>query len=468
MTDRTIPEKVVYLPVSPDDLMKGEVVLTEDAAQKTCVVHLSLASLQQEIQQKYPKEYALYRFIMRPLLSFSPVKHQHTGNDTLYVYGPCKIPIQPLEGLPLVDYRTIYHGSSYHHDTLYPGVYYTGEIRYWDVDQSNEYLYATDDREGAIQMAFASLLERHYPVDRFKVAGKQIQVYLASGKLPTLQQVSKRPLYLYTLLHQKLLWEKVKSKQSFNEWRTRESLSYDILSCEPIDLTLWLKSYSVVFQHTPAREKVKYLYFYDTRKHSTIKTPEALKIVEPEQQAREIEEAAFKGRVAPSYKQLICFFEPLPIEYLGTIFGQDHPVWTEGRVVFEHRIQVSDLSDFTYEILETAEMRQFDALLEKASPTEQRLIYQDRAKTQRYRDLTGTGLHDFQNAALPYVAESTRAFLNFPKHPSYRLRFDDYCPTVPHVVLTPKKGEVPVDEVKRCVVGTKPIPKQKKPVYSAW
>jgi len=468
MPDRIIPDKVVYIPITPSELRAGRVDLSSTEVQKECLLHTTLSSLQTAMRTEQSALYSSLRFMMRPLESFRPVEGHRTGDDTVCIHSPGIVLLHPLEGLSLSKSITVYHGSPHNQDELYPGVHYTGEIRYWDDEQSNQYLYATNDREGAVQMGFASLLEQRYPLDRFQVRGKKIIVYLEKGALPQKSDLKGTKVYLYTLLYQHHNWEKLNTNQGFHEYRTQETLDYDILSRESVDVETWLSGYTLSFAYTPAAEKVQYLYFYDICKHAKVQTPAALNLVEPEKQQANLEEAKVQSRIGPEHDRLLCFLEPIPLKHMGRIFGRDHPVWLDGRTIYEHRIQVSDLKHFKYEILETGEMRAFMAAAQKAKGINLVELYEKMAKVMRYRDLTGNQLDQFQHAAAAYVNKATKAFLEFPKHVEYQERFYEFCPTAPHVVIYPQAGELPVDRITAHKIGSEQIPRAHTPSYSKW
>lgn len=65
----------------------------------------------------------------------------------------------------------LWHGSAYntdHQRTLKPGYLHSHKLVEWDNGESNHFLYATTERDTAIEQGFASAVEHRYRLDRFQ------------------------------------------------------------------------------------------------------------------------------------------------------------------------------------------------------------------------------------------------------------------------------------------------------------
>lgn len=142
----------------------------------------------------------------------------------------------------------LYHGSSYKQTELKPGIAYTGKKVEWDETESNEFLYATTDRQEAISQAFASMLEKHFGLTHYQTSGKTIKAKLEADKLPPIKELVKHKLYLYTIVNKdEDGWKKNSNKANGleTEYKTQDSIKKNILKVKEIDLEKWLDEHTL-------------------------------------------------------------------------------------------------------------------------------------------------------------------------------------------------------------------------------
>lgn len=159
--------------------------------------------------------------------------------------------------------KYLYHGSKFKQDSLKPGIHYTGNITRWDETESNEYLYATPDREEAIRQGIASTIEKMFDIDRFELNKKHMLLKYSpdAKKLPSLDAIMGLTIYLYTIHYRKEDgWMVVNNKVNGlgdREYKTAHSLSHQIFTREEIHAKDWLKDVDIEFHPpilTPSQE----------------------------------------------------------------------------------------------------------------------------------------------------------------------------------------------------------------------
>lgn len=92
----------------------------------------------------------------------------------------------------------LFHASFYFTQTLQPGFYASGIEVKWDETESNRFLYATTDRDEAIDQGFFSAMEKMGSVDRIHSSGNHITVDCDDpSELSKLMQ--KTSIHLYSL-----------------------------------------------------------------------------------------------------------------------------------------------------------------------------------------------------------------------------------------------------------------------------
>ncbi|MNZ37467.1 hypothetical protein D3C78_549130 [compost metagenome] len=142
----------------------------------------------------------------------------------------------------------LYHGSGYQQPELKPGIMHSGVKQEWDQTESNEWLYATTLLEEAIAQGFASVVEKHYKLNRYKSAGNDVMLCF-EGPLPHMEDLEKLNVYLYKIDWHKELWTKVDNLHNgmTNEYKTKAIVTASMIDkCEKVDLKTWLSRKKVI------------------------------------------------------------------------------------------------------------------------------------------------------------------------------------------------------------------------------
>lgn len=146
----------------------------------------------------------------------------------------------------------LYHGSMFKQKELKPGYLHTGIKVQWDGVESNEFLYAITDRAQAIDMAFASYLDKNFAIDHFQTRDNQVIVTLSGQTLPTSEDFKGQKLYIYTLEF-RLSDGWIKNDNYMNgmvgEYKTIQTLGEDtIKAVEVVYLEDYVREKMVIFK----------------------------------------------------------------------------------------------------------------------------------------------------------------------------------------------------------------------------
>lgn len=139
----------------------------------------------------------------------------------------------------------LYHGSLYHQTELKPGFKHTGKVVSWDKTESNMFLYVTSDKDTAIELGFASAIEKMFNVTHFRSVGNVISV--ETDQPITLKALAAVTVYLYTIRGlDKDGWLKNDNKNNglTTEYKTDRTITV-INSCVKVDLVDWLKTRTI-------------------------------------------------------------------------------------------------------------------------------------------------------------------------------------------------------------------------------
>lgn len=139
----------------------------------------------------------------------------------------------------------LYHGSLFKQAELMPGFKRTNKITRWDKTESNIFLYASSVENTAIELGFASAIEKLFAVSHFHSQNGKIEI--ETNDTVTRDELTNVVVYLYKIrFNPKEGWLKNDNKHNglTTEYKTPLDV-YDIVSCEQVDIAKWLKNFQV-------------------------------------------------------------------------------------------------------------------------------------------------------------------------------------------------------------------------------
>lgn len=141
--------------------------------------------------------------------------------------------------------KLLYHGSLYQQTELKPGFRHTGKVVSWDKTESNMFLYVTSDKDTAIELGFASAIEKMFNVTHFRSVGNTLSI--ETDQPITLQSLAEVTVYLYAIRGlDKDGWLKNDNKNNgiTTEYKTDRTIMA-IDSCVIVDIADWLKTRTI-------------------------------------------------------------------------------------------------------------------------------------------------------------------------------------------------------------------------------
>lgn len=152
--------------------------------------------------------------------------------------------------------KKLYHGSAYQQAELMPGFKRSGQLVEWDKTENNKFLYATTDKDSAIELGFASSIEKKFRLNRFKSNGKALLIETSDVSL-TVSELNKLEVFLYTLtLSASDGWVKNSNEHNglLTEFKTDKTIT-SIEICKKVDIKEWLSGFDVQIKHTNAAQE---------------------------------------------------------------------------------------------------------------------------------------------------------------------------------------------------------------------
>ena len=149
------------------------------------------------------------------------------------------------------------------------------------------------------------------------------------------------------------------------------------------------------------------------------------------------------------YNQHISFFfDPVPFQLLGKLYGKDHKAWYPGSKLFQYIVDSEKIGDFAYHIVETPEAIEmvFDDTIE---PAEFHRRFSEIAEAKKY---IGKGNIELEHGSRKFIGKTREYFTKASKMEQFDSFKEKYAACVPHVMLYPKTGIVKYEEVSNIVI----------------
>lgn len=142
--------------------------------------------------------------------------------------------------------NVLYHGSAYWTNELKPGFEHTGIEVQWDETESNRFLYATTERETAIELGLASAIEKAYTLNSYQTRGNAIMIN-CDQKI-TVKDLYDLEVWIYTIQPgPKENWSLNKNPHNglSTEFKTDHTVR-SIRAVDRIDIKKWLRNKDVI------------------------------------------------------------------------------------------------------------------------------------------------------------------------------------------------------------------------------
>lgn len=190
------------------------------------------------------------------------------------------------------------------------------------------------------------------------------------------------------------------------------------------------------------------LYHYAAQRFDVLKTRREQGVLTKQQIAEAETHAKAYDRIGAYCDHISFFFERVPLDIQGGVYGKDHPVWFPGNKLFEYELPLVGLPDFSYEVVETpkkTELYYDESLTIPAYKNKLRLLNQK----EGYQ---GSGYKELIKALRPLEGSTRECIAKANSYPNWDEIKDKYAANVPHVMIYPKGGKIYFAKVREVVV----------------
>ena len=186
------------------------------------------------------------------------------------------------------------------------------------------------------------------------------------------------------------------------------------------------------------------LYHYSKEKYQDLRSLEAQRPItaKEKREAQNLARLFHNTHPYPYYGNVSFMFDPITKDH-WKFYPADHHSWFKGSELFEYTVNVSDLPDFMWQIVETPEITKA-RLDDSVSIKDYWKIYKDIILT-RY---TGSGHKSFEKASQEFIGEIREWVEYMASVETKEAARYQYAAGVPHAMLYPVGGVIQYQTVK--------------------
>jgi hypothetical protein len=158
-----------------------------------------------------------------------------------------------------------------------------------------------------------------------------------------------------------------------------------------------------------------------------------------------------------SYNDHISFFiDPIPSGMIGTLFENHHHSWYNGNMLFEHVIDTADIPQgFLFEIVETPiDIETLDKTQWVDTDAFVKRYMFNMAAVKIANGERGKGKPSLDKQILRFTGCTEQAYTAAKKRHDWEDNKTKYAACVPHVMVYPPGGTIPVRTVNKIVIGS--------------
>lgn len=198
------------------------------------------------------------------------------------------------------------------------------------------------------------------------------------------------------------------------------------------------------------------LYHYSTERFPFIKTRREQGV--SKEVLEEAEHKAKKMGLPLPYVDHVSFFlEPIPKETIAAIFSNKHPFWRAGQKLYEHVIDSDDIDEKSfYRIVETPEINKFTDQFDWAVKdlTARSKYFVEMNKEMLRLGYSGYGISKMVSKCQQFIGKTEGYYIRARTLDSDGHSATQYAAYVPHLMVYPKGGVIPIKSVSLITLGS--------------
>jgi hypothetical protein len=199
-----------------------------------------------------------------------------------------------------------------------------------------------------------------------------------------------------------------------------------------------------------------HVYHYSLKKYDQILTRDLQGVVSKKEKKKNELVAKYRSSDIVYHESVSFFIEKPPLDIIDTIFPKDHPIWKKGNILFEHVVDIKDISLYKWMISEhKIHMLFVDTLPWYDNDVYKKTFFKSLSIARSLFNESGDDT-DSLVKALKKIPKGTirSAYLKLKDRDDYDDIKYKYAGSVPHLIIGTKEP-VKMLSVNKVVVGSK-------------
>jgi len=193
------------------------------------------------------------------------------------------------------------------------------------------------------------------------------------------------------------------------------------------------------------------LYHYSTDQYTVLKTMRLAGVVDREREQKFDKSVVERSLVGHYFDHISFFIDPIPLD-LASLSGHRHTLWTKGLKLYEHKVTISINDVFRYDLVATPKhLKLLDDTLDGVDWDDERArkgYFDAERKISKDNGYSHGDYNTFITTISKFKNGTRQSFIDMFKL-DLDMEYRQHAARVPHLMLYPENGSIPVTSVKR-------------------
>lgn len=162
------------------------------------------------------------------------------------------------------------------------------------------------------------------------------------------------------------------------------------------------------------------------------------------------DDLATYSRPGGYYDHISLFIEPIPEKDIAQIFDHKHEFWKSGQKLYVHIVDSASMDkEMKFEVVETPEMDVWSDCFDwyNMNKAQREIALITFYKEMRKRGFIGKGPAALEAKCKKYLGKTKQFYELARRRPDAEDTIRQYAANVPHVMVYPPNGELPVKDI---------------------
>ncbi len=196
---------------------------------------------------------------------------------------------------------------------------------------------------------------------------------------------------------------------------------------------------------------MSYLYHYSTEEYVELKTLRKQGKIDNEKVKEDMKRVEKYRTPGPYIDHISFFMEQVPLDIISKCFLGKHSFWKSGTTLFEHKVDIESIGNLYYHVVESPlKTAIYDNFPDIPETKEESLEYFRIWEKFQINILErGTSIKNLLIIQKAYKGKVREQYMKISERGDFEEIKYKYAATVPHVMIYPASGIIPIKSIKK-------------------